>query len=49
MKTFNVTVSFPGAGSRIVQIEAPNTPAARQLAEARYAGCQIFAVNVVNG
>ena len=49
MKTFNITVSIPGAGSRIVQLEAPNTQAARQFAEARYAGCKIFAVNVING
>jgi len=49
MKTFNITVSFPGAGSRIVQLEAPNSNAARQIAESRYAGCKIFAVNVING
>ena len=36
MKTFNITVSFPGAGSRIVQLEAPNSQAARSIAESRY-------------
>ena len=49
MRTFKVTVSFPGAGSRQVEIEAPNSSAARSIAESRYAGAKIFAVNIING
>ena len=45
LKTYNVTVITPGAGSRKEQVEAVNANQARDYAEARFPGCKIGGVN----
>ena len=45
-KLYNVTISFPGQGSRKVQIEATNPPQARDFAKARFPGAKVHAANM---
>ena len=45
-KTYNVTISFPGQGSRKVQIDATNPPQAKEFARARFPGAKVHGANM---